>query len=83
MKYEITLETSGSNYKASGETIGEALGGLGLEWHQIKAKGVVKIRQNKKELEHLFTMKHLKSIFANKLTMQLWGKRLEFLFNSK
>ena len=81
--YKIVLTTSGVDYKASGKTISEAIGKLGLSWEQIKAKGVIKISQGEKTDEHVFVLKILRRIFANKLTRMMWGKRLELLFKSK
>ena len=81
--YNITLETCGIKYKAKGETILEAIDGLGLDWPQIKAKGVMTVTQNKNSLEHLFVMAQMKRIFANKYFRLLWAKRLTLLFNNK
>lgn len=78
-KYQLVLETSGFKYNAEGKTIEEALGNLGVKYHRIKAKGIVKISQGKYTLEHLFQMKQLRRILANKITRLVWGKRLNLL----
>lgn len=82
-KVKLVLETSGLKYKSQGESIEEALGSLGLEWNNIKAKGVVKVSTGKNSYEHLFTMNQLRRIFANKLTRMMWGKRLAILLDGK
>lgn len=79
MNYKITLDTSGVTHKATGETILEAINNTGLTWEKIKAKGVIKIINGKRKLEHLFTMQVLKRIFANKGFRLVWAKRLEKL----
>ena len=72
---------AGNDYKSEGKTIDEALSGLALDWVKIKAKGVIKITFGKLKLEHLFYIKQLRRIFVNKLTRQIWAKRLLFLLN--
>ena len=81
--YNITLETTGLKYKAKGETILEAIDGLGLDWPQIKAKGVLTIKSGMKSLAHLFVLPQMKRLFANKMFRALWAKRLTLLFNNK
>jgi len=80
-KVKLVLETSGLKYQAQGESVEEALGSLGLEWHNIKAKGVVTVSKGKDAYEHLFSMNQLRRIFANKLTRMMWGKRLAILLD--
>ena len=82
-KYKIELETAGIKYKSAGETVNEAIANLGLSWNQIKAKGVIKISSGGYSMEHLFYLRQLRRIFANKLTCLMWGKRLEILFKGK
>ena len=81
--YNVKLETAGQEYKAKAETINEALDKIGLSWNEIKNKGVITISQgvgkNIKKHEHLFNTIQLRRIFGNKLTQQLWAKRLETL----
>jgi len=81
--YKLTLTMTGIDYKADGETIDEALSKLNLDWQQIKAKGVVKITRDKNTLEHLFYLGQLKRIFVNKLTRQMWAKRLQLFLKEK
>ena len=83
MKYKLNLNIAGVDYKSGGETIDEALASLNLTWNQIKAKGVLKVTQGKHTLEHLFYLKPLKRIFANKTTRFIWAKRLELLIKQK
>jgi hypothetical protein len=78
-KYNVDLETVGKKYTAKNENLEEAIRSLGLSWEQIKAKGVIKIQFGKKSVEHLFYITQLKRIFANKLTLQMWTKRLQTL----
>jgi hypothetical protein len=73
---KLTLEMSGEKYKTTGGTINEAFLALPLSWENIKAKGLVTIKDGKKSCQHLFVIKQLKRIFANKLTMMMWSKRL-------
>jgi hypothetical protein len=75
--YKVVLEMTGIKYKAEGETIDEAIANLGLEWNQIKGKGLIKVFKDKASAEYLFYMKQLKRIFANKTTRMMWAKRLE------
>lgn len=79
--YKLILEMAGKKYQGEGETIEEAFNSLGLSWEQIKAKGVVKITKGKDTYEHLFNLRQLRRIFANKLTRLLWAKRLKLLLN--
>ena len=80
--YNLTLETVGRKYQSQGETIDQALANLNLSWEQIKAKGIVKVSQDKKTYEHLFYLRPLRRIFANKITRLIWGKRLTLLLNA-
>lgn len=81
--FKLTLLTSGIEHKAQAETVDDALAELGLSWNQIKAKGDVTIKRNGKEYSHFFPLPQLKRIFANRLTRQLWAKRLTMLFNEQ
>ena len=81
--YKITLQTAGKEYIESAETIDLVLEGLGLEWHDIKAKGIIKVENGKQSYEHLFYLKQLRRIFGNKLTRGLWAKRLQILLEAK
>jgi len=76
---KLNLKTSGIDYKSKGETIDEALANLGMEWYQLKAKGVITIIKGKLKLEKLFIMGELRKIFANKITRATQAKRLELL----
>jgi hypothetical protein len=75
--YSVSLKIAGKEYKAKGESVSEALGSMGLSWDQIKSKGVMTVKKGFKSHEHLFFIKQLKRIFANKITRSTWGKRLE------
>ena len=74
---KLKLQMSGLEYKTTGETILDALNALPLSWNQIKAKGLITLKDGKKSCERLFVIKQLKKMFANKLTMGLQAKRLE------
>jgi len=76
-EYKAVLTMAGNNYIGKGKTLFEAMDAIKLEWHNIKAKGVFKISKGKLSAEKLFYLKQLKRIYANKLTKQLWAKRLE------
>lgn len=78
---KLKLLMVGIEHKAKGKTVEEALDNLNLSWEQIKAKGVVTVSEDGKSYEHLFMMKPLKRIFANKLTRTLWAKRLTLLLS--
>jgi len=79
----VKLDTCKLEYKAKGETVLEALNNLGLDWQKVKAKGVITVTKGKNSLEHLFVLRQMKRIFANKYYRQLWAKRLELLFSNK
>jgi len=81
--FNITLEMGGKSYKSQAETIDKALTALNLSWEQIKYKGVIKISQNKKTLEHLFYLGQLRRIFANKVARFIWAKRLALLLDEQ
>lgn len=74
---KLKLEMSGLEYKTTGETILEALLALPLTWNEVKAKGLITVKDGKRSCQRLFVIKQLKKMFANKLTMSLWAKRLE------
>jgi hypothetical protein len=80
--YSVVLETSGRKYKSDGDTIAEAIERLSLEWHHIKAKGIIRVSHGNKTYEHLFYLRPLKKIFANKMTRLVWGKRLTTLLET-
>ena len=82
-KYKVILQTVGKEYKSEGKTVFDAIKGLGLEWHQIKNKGVIVVKKDKLKLEHLFYINQLKRIFANKTVMSMWSKRLDLLLTQK
>lgn len=81
-KYKVSLETSGEIFKSKGETIEEAMSTLGIGWENVKAKGVITVKEGKKAYSHLFYIKQLRRIFANKLTLLMWAKRLKLLLES-
>lgn len=78
---KLKLLMSGIDYKSKGETVEDAINNLNLSWEQIKAKGIITVSDDGKSYEHLFMMKPLKRIFANKLTRALWAKRLTLLLS--
>ena len=75
-KYQAILEMVGLKYTGEGETLFDAINAIKLEWHDIKGKGVMTIIYGKQKAEHLFYIKQLKMIFANKIAKQMWAKRL-------
>ncbi len=81
--YKIVLDTTGLKYESEGNTASEALDNLNLEWNQLKGKGVLTISKGKFSYSHLFYLKQLKRIAANKLTRLLWGKRLVLLLGEQ
>ena len=81
--YKIVLDTTGLKYESEGNTASEALDNLNLEWNQLKGKGVITISKGKSSYSHLFYLKQLKRIAANKLTRLLWGKRLALLLREQ
>lgn len=83
MIYKLKMSITGIDYKSSGDTVLECLDGLGLDWPQIKAKGICTLSTKGKKYEHLFALPMLKRIFANKMTRLLWAKRLTILIESK
>ncbi len=79
---KLTLETSDLKYETEAETIDATLAKLNLSWEQIKAKGVVTVSNGEKSYSHIFYLKQLKRIFANKTTRLLWAKRLDLLLKA-
>ena len=79
MIYKITLYTAGLEFNGKGETILEAMENMGVTWDKVKAKGVIKITEGKRKLEHLFPLQLLRRIFASKGFRMIWSKRLEVL----
>lgn len=82
-KYKLTLETSSKEFKTEAKNIEEAFELIPLEWNTVKAKGVVTISKGNKSYQHLFQLFPLRRIFANKLTRQMWAKRLNMLLESE
>ena len=80
--YNLTLDMGGAIYESKGETLLEALQAIPLEWNQIKAKCIVKITKGELFYEHLFFIKQIRRILINKITKQIWAKRLELLLES-
>jgi len=76
----MTLTTRGIEYKSTGDTIEDAFSGISLSWENIKDKGTVKVTDGKKTINHLYYIKPLRRIFANKLCRIQAAKRLGFLF---
>jgi hypothetical protein len=77
--FKVTLELTGNKYEVKAESIDLALEKIGLKWNQIKGKGVLKIVGKDSYFERMFFVKQLRQMFSNKLTRQLWAKRMEFL----
>lgn len=78
-KYKVTLETTGIVFKSSADDLQEAIFGLGVEWHNIKAKGVLTVLKGKQRVEKLYIITKLRRIFSNKIVRQTEAKRLELL----
>lgn len=78
---KVSLLTVGEEYKATGKTVEEALVKMNLQWNDIKGKGTLTISDKDKTYEKLFTTIQLRRLFGNKLTLMLWGKRLEYLLS--
>lgn len=79
---KIILNVLGQEWKSKGKDIDTALSNFDLEWQQIKGKGILKITQGKSNIEYWCNAIKLRRIFANKITRQLWAKRLEVLLKS-
>lgn len=80
--YKVVLNTSNKKYTREAKTVAGALSKMGLDWHDIKAKGVLKISQGRLSHTHVLNMFQLRRIFGNKLARTSWGKNLEFLTKS-
>lgn len=76
--FTVKISTSGQEYKAKGKSVEDALVKIGLEWHQIKGKGVVVVSQGDKTFEKVFNHVQLRRLF-NKITRAYWAHNLEFL----
>jgi hypothetical protein len=72
----------GKEYNQTGNNIEEALIKMNLGWEQVKGKGTITVSLGEQTHEHLFQMKILRRIFANKIMMTHWAKNLEFLLKS-
>ena len=81
--YIVNLLMCGNVYVGKGDTLDSALENLGLSWEQIKGKGVITVIKDGKTMEHLYYVKQLKRMFANKLARFTIAKRLELLFKEK
>jgi hypothetical protein len=77
--FKVTLELTGNKYEVKAESIDLALEKIGLKWNQIKGKGIIKISSKDSYFERLFFVKQLRQMFSNKLSRNLWAKRMEFL----
>ena len=81
--YKLTLVTSGYKYEMKGKTILDALNKIPLEWNDLKAKGTITVSQGKLSYEHLFYLRPLRRLLANKLNRLMWGKRLQILLETQ
>jgi len=77
--YKVKLETSGKTYTKSAETIDDALNAMGLDWHDIKGKGTIKVSQGDKSTEKTFNAVLLRRIFGSKEARWWWSGNLKFL----
>lgn len=78
-QFKVNLQMAGKEYKQRAGSVELALSAMGLDWSQIKAKGVVTITKDGQSYEHFFPLHQLKKLFGNKMTRAMWSKRLEFL----
>lgn len=81
-QYKVVLEMADKKYTQKADTVNEAIGNMGLSWVDIKMKGTIMASKNKKSCEHLFNLRVLKRIFANKTARLLWAKRLTYLLDN-
>jgi len=79
---KINLLTAGTDYKATGKTIEEALGNLKLDYTDIKAKGIMTVKNDKDSYEHLFNIIKLRRIISNKIVRKYWAKTLGMYLKS-
>lgn len=78
--YSITLEVNaGETYKAKGDTVHEALSALGLDFTQVKTKGVFTLKHGTKTSTKFYYLPQLRRIVANKLRKVQVAKDLLFL----
>lgn len=82
-KFKVVLDTSGSKYEAKGDSIDEAISNLNLSWEQIKAKGDMTVTHRGKSYTHLFYLRPLRRIFANKTMRLIQAKRLALLLSEQ
>lgn len=80
--YKIKLVILGKEWTSTGETIDFALAKMGLDWPQIKGKGVVYVSCGDLKHEHLMNMVLLRRIFSNKIVREHWAKNLEMLLKA-
>jgi len=83
MYFQVKLDQGTEAYEGSGITIFDALSSVPLEWNKVKSKGTIKISKDGKTYEHLFYLKQLRRLFANKLTRNIFAKNLTYLFANK
>ena len=80
---KLTLEMLGKEYKSEGKTMTDALLNLGIDYTQIKGKGVITITKGKAKAEKLFYMRPLRMLFASKMRRTGFIRQLESLLEAK
>ena len=75
----MTLEMNGEVFKSGGQTVIDALNGFGLDYTQVKTKGVLTLEKGKLKSSKLYYLPHLRRIICNKLRKVQVAKDLEFL----
>jgi len=80
--YKIELEILKKIFMSKGETMFEALTNFGLDWNEIKGKGIIRIKKGKLSYEHIFNMAVLRRIMVNKTAREYWAKSLNLLLQS-
>jgi len=79
-KYKVTLELAdGTEYKADGSSVEEALTNLKLDYNDIKIKGTIHLEHGGKKSSKNYFVRPLRRIIVNKLRKVQVGKDLVFL----
>ena len=78
-KYKVELETSNETITKKADTIYDAIESMGLTWDKIKAKGVIRVSEDKKSFEKVFQATELRRIFGSKEARMLWSNNLKYL----
>lgn len=67
--YSITLRMNGLEYKATGDSVGTALSGLGVDYTKVKTKGEIIMSKGDRNCTRYIQLPKLRRYFASKILM--------------